>query len=208
MNLGDTMPTGQSGDASRAEGINNSNVVVGWNTTLFRGLVWNDNDGWAATDLTNALGGPCSDWTIRQAFSINDDGWIVAIADTPDFGIELHVVLLTPDSSCCESCLGDIDCNGTVGTSDLLILFDDWGPCVGCASDLDCNGMVSTSDLTILLANWGSCEEDGGGAALQQAVQMAGFDNVNACLNWLATASDTEAFICGHIILAALEDQQ
>ena len=208
VNLGDTMPPGQAGQASRAEGINNSNVVVGWNTQVNRGLVWENIDNqWEVTDLNNALVGPCSDWIIKQAHSINDDGWIVAIADTPANGIELHVVVLTPDLSCCDSCIGDIDCDGTVATSDLLALLAEWGPCVGCASDFDCNGMVSTSDLNALFANWGPCEEGGGGLSLQQAVQTVGFANVNACRAWLNNATDIESFVCGHFILTALENQ-
>jgi hypothetical protein len=30
----------------------------------------------------------------------------------------------------------DLDANGKVGRSDLLILRDAWGPCEGCAADL------------------------------------------------------------------------
>ncbi|MHC4428294.1 MAG: agmatine deiminase family protein [Planctomycetota bacterium] len=54
--------------------------------------------------------------------------------------------------------LGDIDGDGRVGTSDLLILLSAWGECPplgGCPSDLDGSGFVGTGDLLILLANWG-----------------------------------------------------
>ena len=54
--------------------------------------------------------------------------------------------------------LGDIDGDGTVGLSDLLILLADWGPCDDCddcPSDLDDDCTVGLSDLLILLANWG-----------------------------------------------------
>ena len=29
----------------------------------------------------------------------------------------------------CGNCLADLDCDGSVGVSDLLILLKDWGPC-------------------------------------------------------------------------------
>jgi hypothetical protein len=56
-----------------------------------------------------------------------------------------------------DECLGDLDDNGVVDGSDLLILLSEWGPCPGCPSDLDGNGVVDGSDLLILLANWGPC---------------------------------------------------
>lgn len=54
--------------------------------------------------------------------------------------------------------LGDLDGDGSVGTSDLLILLAAWGPCGDCGNcpaDLDGNCSVGTSDLLILLSNWG-----------------------------------------------------
>ena len=54
-------------------------------------------------------------------------------------------------------CIGDIDENGEVSTTDLLILLGNWGPNPGSPADLDENGEVSTTDLLILLGNWGPC---------------------------------------------------
>ena len=54
--------------------------------------------------------------------------------------------------------LGDIDLDGSVGISDLLILLAQWGPCPPkCFGDLDGDGDVGITDLLILLANWGPC---------------------------------------------------
>ncbi len=53
---------------------------------------------------------------------------------------------------------GDLDGNGSVGASDLLILLASWGPCDDCddcPADIDGNCNVGASDLLILLANWG-----------------------------------------------------
>lgn len=54
--------------------------------------------------------------------------------------------------------IGDLDNDGSVGTSDLLLLLSDWGPCddcEACPSDLDHDCQVGLSDLLALLANWG-----------------------------------------------------
>ena len=52
----------------------------------------------------------------------------------------------------------DINGDGVVGVTDLLILLANWGPCNDCDEcqvDLDCNCSVGVNDLLILLANWG-----------------------------------------------------
>ncbi|MEE8155936.1 MAG: FG-GAP repeat protein [Phycisphaerales bacterium] len=58
----------------------------------------------------------------------------------------------------CDGPLGDLDGDGTVGASDLLILLVNWGRCADCddcIADIDGNCTVGASDLLILLANWG-----------------------------------------------------
>ncbi|MEE8155687.1 MAG: hypothetical protein V3T53_12105 [Phycisphaerales bacterium] len=53
---------------------------------------------------------------------------------------------------------GDIDGDGIVGATDLLILLANWGPCEDCGdcpADLDGNCSVGAADLLILLVNWG-----------------------------------------------------
>ena len=53
---------------------------------------------------------------------------------------------------------GDLDGDGVVGTSDLLILLTLWGKCINCKdclADLDDDCNIGTSDLLILLNNWG-----------------------------------------------------
>jgi hypothetical protein len=53
---------------------------------------------------------------------------------------------------------GDLDGDGTVGFSDLLILLAAWGECpappADCPADLDASGDVGFSDLLILLSSW------------------------------------------------------
>ena len=52
---------------------------------------------------------------------------------------------------------GDIDGDGIVGASDLLILLVSWGPCgdcENCPADLNGDCSVGAADLLILLVNW------------------------------------------------------
>jgi len=59
---------------------------------------------------------------------------------------------------CQEDIPGDLNGDGTVGTSDLLILFSNWGPCANCGkcpADFDGDCTVNTVDLLFLFNNWG-----------------------------------------------------
>ncbi len=53
---------------------------------------------------------------------------------------------------------GDLNLDGVVDPTDLLILLGDWGKCVDCGecvADIDGDCTVGTPDLLILLGNWG-----------------------------------------------------
>ncbi len=54
---------------------------------------------------------------------------------------------------------GDLDGDGLVGVSDLLVMLGAWGPCGGtcrpsCTADVDGDCQVGVTDLLVLLANW------------------------------------------------------
>jgi hypothetical protein len=52
--------------------------------------------------------------------------------------------------------LADLDLDGMVGISDLLVLLANWADCdAPCPGDTDANGMIDTLDLLQLLASWG-----------------------------------------------------
>ncbi|MCZ6754650.1 MAG: hypothetical protein O7E49_04990 [Gemmatimonadetes bacterium] len=58
---------------------------------------------------------------------------------------------------CAGVVVGDLDGDGTVGITDLLILLGSWGPCAdceNCPADLDGDCTVGILDLLTLLANW------------------------------------------------------
>jgi len=66
--------------------------------------------------------------------------------------------LIFCESACPGDLIGDLNEDGSVGVSDLLILLGFWGPCGPvCLGDLDGDENVGVSDLLILLANWGPC---------------------------------------------------
>lgn len=53
---------------------------------------------------------------------------------------------------------GDLNADGIVNVSDMLLLLGDWGACPAkgaCPADLNDDGNVNVSDLLQLLANWG-----------------------------------------------------
>ncbi len=58
---------------------------------------------------------------------------------------------------CAGAVVGDLDGDGTVGITDLLILLGSWGACAdceNCPADLDGDCTVGILDLLTLLANW------------------------------------------------------
>ncbi len=76
--------------------------------------------------------------------------------NNPGSVIEAGVDGVTLQSAGCPKQVpGDIDGDGSVGITDLLLLLAAWGPCPGCPADLDGDGTAGINDLLILLANWG-----------------------------------------------------
>lgn len=61
----------------------------------------------------------------------------------------------TFSDDCSPALRADIDCNGIVNVSDLLLLLGGWGPCPLCPSDINLDEVVNVTDLLSLLANWG-----------------------------------------------------
>jgi hypothetical protein len=72
------------------------------------------------------------------------------------------LVLMNPcpadDDDKPECGVADLNCDGVVNVSDLLILFDGWGDCAecdDCPADLNGDCIVNVSDLLIMFDNWG-----------------------------------------------------
>jgi hypothetical protein len=50
--------------------------------------------------------------------------------------------------------VGDVNGDGNVDVTDILLLISAWGPCSGCIEDLDHSGEVDVTDLLIIIGNW------------------------------------------------------
>lgn len=75
---------------------------------------------------------------------------------TDPMGQALDPLIL--DSLPAEPPTPDLNGDGVVDVSDLLILLGQWGACTPgelCGADLNCDGAVDVSDLLLLLENWG-----------------------------------------------------
>ena len=140
-------------DETIATDLNDAGTVVGYcwcsqNPSLTAPFVWNDGVLSDLGDLT--MDGP-GDPQITLPWGLNSSGQIAGAGGDDDTGA-VTAVLLTPVGT--E--LGDLDDDGVVGSSDLIILLGAWGRCPGdCPADLDGDGVVGTSDLILLLGNWG-----------------------------------------------------
>lgn len=60
-----------------------------------------------------------------------------------------------------NKCPGDVNCDGTTGVPDLLVVINGWGPCAPapapCPGDADYNGTVGVPDLLLVINGWGKC---------------------------------------------------
>ena len=117
-------------------------------------------------DYRLSAGSPCIDaadnTTVPKGIDSDLDGNPRFIEDpkTPDTGLgDCPIVDMGSyefQEGILDCCPWDLDGSGSVGTSDLLELFAQWG--TDGSADFDGDGIVGTSDLLILFANWGPCE--------------------------------------------------
>ena len=74
-----------------------------------------------------------------------------------EFSCETQDCQTEPECPCLG--IGDIDCDGQVGFSDVLTVLNDWGSCLGCDADLNGDSAVEFNDMLLLLSNWGVCSK-------------------------------------------------
>ena len=117
-----------------------------YNAWYGAGLMVHDIDPKTGTiELFASYDTPGSNWGVYPFLGQNR----ILLSDI-SFG--LYVVSVGMDV------IGDLDGDGVVGASDLLILLVNWGPCgdcKDCPADLNGDCTVGAVDLLILLANWG-----------------------------------------------------
>ncbi|MCH7602745.1 MAG: hypothetical protein IIB54_08280, partial [Planctomycetes bacterium] len=88
--------------------------------------------------------------------AISDDGLtIVGWGDNPSFNAEAWIATL-PSA---PECPADINADGSVNVTELLVLLASWGTCPAgeCPADFNTDGFVNVTDLLELLASWGAC---------------------------------------------------
>ena len=136
-------------------------------------LLWEEDAAqvWTVAAL-NDLIGPCHEavdptWRLTEAIDISNNNRIVGIGTKTlnEFSVVSRAYLLTP----IDTCLGDLDGDGLVNGTDLIILNGAWGPCDDgdiCMMDLDCTGGVGPPDQILLLGAWGPCGGGGGASPL------------------------------------------
>ena len=83
-----------------------------------------------------------------------------------DDGAEIESESGEQDPGDADTCVGDLNGDGEVGSADLAIILAMMNsPCDGCDEDIFSDGYVDTIDVVILLGAWGPCNEDTFGTA-------------------------------------------
>jgi hypothetical protein len=130
-------------------------------------LAWRDGSSISAqllSDQGSVLGDPAAIvagsavGNLRLAANTSDGGFIVAWKDNRNFAdghndTFVQLVGVAIDSPC----VGDLDCDGSVGVTDFLLLLAAWGTNPGGPPDFDGDGDVGINDFLELLARWGPC---------------------------------------------------
>ena len=139
------------------------------NETAIVGAWWDDDNGDDSGsayffDTTTgrqiakllAKDGAANDW-FGISVAISETTAIVGAYFDDDNGSESGSAYIF-DAADTPPCPADLNGDGSVGVSDLLILLGFWGPCEKvCLGDFDDSGDVGVKDLLVLLGNWGPC---------------------------------------------------
>ncbi len=138
-------------------------VVVGTSVSEFGGFatfIWDATNGMQNLKevLETQHGLNLTGWRLSFATAISDDGLtIVGWGRNPEGNTEAWRATLPPP------CPADLNGDGFVNVTDLVVLLASWGVCpaTGCVADLNGDGFVNVSDLVKLLASLGPCDRTG-----------------------------------------------
>lgn len=152
-NNGDVVWYGQwSSDSGNQSGlfINNRLIVHNGVTETSDGDLITNIAG--TTNTSNGLG---------DGFAVSRNGrYIVARAVLNASTTERSILMIeVEDTEPKCPVFADLNCDGVVNVSDMLILFSNWGVCDdcydGCVGDLNNSCHIDVSDLLLLFNNWG-----------------------------------------------------
>jgi len=108
---------------------------------------------------TTCAGDPCSGPPACLTLSNLPAGeYLIRLSQIPSSELGVTSAYVLNITAFVSGPLGDLNGDGVVNVSDLLILLGQWGTCVDpndCPADLNNDGVVNVSDLLILLSNWG-----------------------------------------------------
>ena len=147
---------------SRAHGVSaDGSLVIGFGagvSVVWEAFIWDAANGMQNLQsvLEGQLGLDLTGWTLNKALGISTDGTtIVGWGTNPDGNIEAWIATL-PSA---PECRADINADGSVNVTELLVLLASWGTCPAgeCPADFNTDGFVNVTDLLELLASWGAC---------------------------------------------------
>ncbi len=95
-------------------------------------------------------------WVNTEGVAPSDPFWIVFNQNEPQ-AVVADAVAWVEDNLVNPACPGDLNSDGVIDVSDLLILLGAWGENPGHAADLNGDGVVDVSDLLLMLGAWGVC---------------------------------------------------
>jgi bacillopeptidase F len=123
-----------------------------------------DDDGatWQLLEaVTDSVGWQEVSFTISDFVTPNDQVRLrFSATDNPNDSItEAAIDAVRVFALVCDdpSCPADLDGDGAVAFTDLLLVLAAWGPCAGCPEDLDGDDVVDFRDLLEVLAAFGEC---------------------------------------------------
>jgi hypothetical protein len=87
----------------------------------------------------------------------DEDDWDVGVGKHVSVRGEVENVMHQSNFNRGKTCEADIDGDGQVNVTELLMVIDQWGQ-MGSPADINGDGVVDVTDLLIVVANWGPCE--------------------------------------------------
>lgn len=95
-------------------------------------------------------------WANAEGLFDSDPFWIVFNQNQPQ-SIVADALAWVEDNLVSTSCPADLNGDGVIDVSDLLLLLAAWGDDPGQGADLNGDCVVDVSDLLMLLSAWGDC---------------------------------------------------
>jgi len=162
MPIGGTAPTAYLRTLRGGETLEpGESVMIAWSS--------DDDNGVVSADLDLSLDGGAT-WSVNIASGIADSGgYLWTVPDLPTNNGRVRVTVRDGDDETGfdasesdfvivgEALVGDLNGDGVVDFSDLLVLLSVWGGCADCndcPADLNSDCVVDFGDLLVLLANW------------------------------------------------------